>query len=146
MAEKAEWLNDEDFMRRYAAAVESGRKSEEREQRAKSARYDASTGRVVLELKHGCFFEFPARYVQGLSEATDEQLAQVRLLGSRGYTLEWEELDVHLAVPGIISGIFGSKAWMAELGRAGGRAKTPAKAAAARANGAKGGRPRKNAA
>ena len=39
--------------------------------------------------------------------------------------------------------LFGTKAWMSELARRGGRITSPAKAAAARANGAKGGRPRK---
>jgi len=51
---------------------------------------------------------------------------------------------VDLCVPALVSGIFGTRAWMTrELARAAGRTKSPAKAAAARSNGAKGGRPRK---
>ena len=42
----------------------------------------------------------------------------------------------------LMAGIFGTKAYMTRLA---GQAKSPAKAAAARANGAKGGRPRKAA-
>jgi hypothetical protein len=42
-----------------------------------------------------------------------------------------------------MSGVFGSRQWMSELARRAGRATSPAKAAAARANGAKGGPPRK---
>ena len=42
-----------------------------------------------------------------------------------------------------MNGIFGTKAWMNELARRAGSVTSPAKAAAARANGAKGGRPRK---
>ena len=41
------------------------------------------------------------------------------------------------------SGLFGTRRWMAEIGRRGGKRRTKAKALAARANGAKGGRPRR---
>jgi len=59
-----------------------------------------------------------------------------------GYGLHREALDVDLSIPGLLAGLFGTKAYMA---RHAGRATSPAKAAAARANGAKGGRPRKSA-
>jgi hypothetical protein len=53
---------------------------------------------------------------------------------------------VDLFVPALVAGRFGSRAWMVrELARHAGQAKSPAKAAAAKANGAKGGRPRKSA-
>lgn len=42
-----------------------------------------------------------------------------------------------------MKGALGTKQWMAEIGAAGGRAASPAKAAAARANGALGGRPKR---
>lgn len=60
----------------------------------------------------------------------------------KGYGLHWEELDVDLSLPGLMAGIFGTRTWMA---RRAGQATSAAKAAAARANGAKGGRPRKAA-
>jgi hypothetical protein len=47
------------------------------------------------------------------------------------------------SVTELLAGVLGTKAWMAELGRAGGRVKSAAKSRAARRNGAKGGRPRK---
>ena len=123
------------------AALERGRIASQTEPRASSARYDAATGRVIVELTNGCVFAFPPRLAQGLSEATDQQLAVVELLG-RGYGLHWEDLDVDLSVPGLMAGLFGTRAYMA---RRAGRATSPAKAEAARANGAKGGRPRKRA-
>ncbi|HWW26600.1 MAG TPA: DUF2442 domain-containing protein [Caulobacter sp.] len=109
------------------------------EPRATSARYDQSTGRIVVELTNGSAFAFPARLGQGLENATDEQLAEVAVRSS-GYGLHWATLDVDLSIPGLAAGIFGTKAHMARLA---GRSWSPAKAAAARANGAKGGRPRK---
>ena len=44
---------------------------------------------------------------------------------------------------GLLNGILGTKALMSELARRAGSVTSPAKAAAARVNGAKGGRPRK---
>ncbi|MBN9305945.1 MAG: DUF2442 domain-containing protein [Devosia sp.] len=126
----------------YDAAIERGRIAELTEPRAKSAHYDRKSGRVVIDLKNGSTFAFPARLAQGLADATDEQLADIEVLGT-GFGLHWEALDVDFTVPGLLAGIFGTRKYMARLA---GRATSPAKAAAARANGAKGGRPRKAAA
>lgn len=123
------------------AALARGKAVQASEPRAASARYDAAFGRIVVELGNGCTFAFPPRLAQGLEEATDEQLATVEIIGA-GYGLHWEALDVDLSVPGLLAGIFGTRAYMA---RRAGQATSPAKAAAARANGAKGGRPRKSA-
>ena len=122
------------------AAAERGRIARLTDPRAANARYDRDAGRVIVELINGCVFAFPPRLAQGLEVATDDQLAAVEILGS-GYGLHWEALDVDLSVPGLLAGLFGTRAFMA---RNAGRAKSPAKAAAARRNGAKGGRPRKS--
>jgi hypothetical protein len=84
-------------------------------------------------------FAFLLGLPKGLETATADQLAEVEILGL-GYGLHWEGLDVDLSLPGLMAGILGTKAYMA---RRAGQASSPAKAAAARANGAKGGRPRK---
>ena len=123
------------------AALERGRIARAIEPRAARARYDRKLGRIVVDLTNGCVFAFPPRMAQGLGKATDNQLAEVEILG-RGYGLHWESLDVDLSIPGLLAGIFGTRSYMARLA---GRTKSPAKAAASRANGAKGGRPRKTA-
>ena len=111
------------------------------EPRAKRVRYNRKTGRVVVELTNKCSFAFPARRAQGLEDASDDELADVAILGL-GLGLHWEELDVDLSVPGLLAGLFGTKAWMdRERAARAGSATSPAKAAAARRNGAKGGRP-----
>ncbi len=122
------------------AAAERRRIARLTEPRAANARYDRDAGRVIVELTNGCVFAFPPRLAQGLEVATDDQLASVEILGS-GYGLQWEALDVDLSIPGLLAGLFVTRAFMA---RNAGRAKSPAKAAAARRNGAKGGRPRKS--
>lgn len=95
---------------------------------------------MIVELTNGCTFAFPPRLAQGLEAATEEQLAQVEMLGV-GHGLHREALDADLSIPGLLAGLFGTRAYMA---RHAGQATSPAKAAAARANGAKGGRPRKS--
>jgi hypothetical protein len=123
------------------AAAERGRIARAREPRATAVRYDRQLGRVIVDLTNGCTFAFPPRLAQGLETANEAELAEVELLGA-GYGLHWETLDVDLSIPGLLAGVFGTQAYMA---RRAGLAKSPAKAAAARANGAKGGRPRKAA-
>jgi len=131
------------------AALKRGREADRVEPRALSARYDAESGRVVMELANGCAFAFPAELGQGLRGASAERLAAVEVVAG-GRALRWDALDVDLGVAPLVSGIFGTAAWMRELrremARAGGRVSTDAKARAARENGRKGGRPRKTAA
>ena len=125
--------------REIAAAEERGRIMMETQPRAASARYDPKSERIIVDLTNGATFAFPPRLVQGLENATAEQLAEIEVLGM-GFGLHWETLDVDFSVAGLVNGIFGTAKWMAARA---GRAISPAKAAAARANGAKGGRPRK---
>ena len=121
------------------AALDRGRIAQQTEPRATSARYDTKNGRIIVDLTNGCTFAFPPHMAQGLETATDDDLASVEILGA-GYGLHWEALDTDFTVGGLLVGVFGTKAYMA---RRAGQATSPAKAAAARANGAKGGRPRK---
>jgi hypothetical protein len=123
------------------AASQRGFAARLSEPRADSARYDRSLGKIVIELTNGCTFSFPPRLAQGLESATDDQLVGIEILGS-GFGLHWEALDADLSVPGLLAGVLGTQAYMA---RRAGQATSAAKAAAARVNGAKGGRPRKAA-
>lgn len=110
-----------------------------------SARYDRRRGRVIVAIHTGVEMTFPTRLVEGLANAPDDKLADIEI-SPAGLGLHWPQLDADLYVPALLQGVFGSKRWMAsQLGAQGGRARTPAKAAAARANGSKGGRPRKTA-
>lgn len=121
------------------AANERGRIAQQTEPRAVSARYDARSKRIVVELTSGATFAFPPALVEGLSDATPGELADIEV-SPIGYGLHWRRLDEDYSVPGLMNGVFGTAKWMAARA---GRATSPAKAAAARANGRKGGRPRK---
>jgi hypothetical protein len=127
---------------RIREANERGRTAREMQPHARTARYDAKADRVIVELTNGATFAFPPRLVEGLHDASPAEIGKVELIG-RGFGLHWEELDLDYTVPGLVSGIFGTTKGMAAHA---GRARSPAKAAAARANGAKGGRPKKPAA
>ena len=75
--------------------------------------------------------------------ASDDALAGV-VVDGHGFDLHLPALDADLHVPALVAGVLGTRAWMTrELARVAGRATSPAKAAASRSNGAKGGRPRK---
>ena len=121
------------------AALNRGARSRALEPRAAAARYDRLNDRVIVDLTNGCAFVFPPRLAQGLEDASPGQLEKIDILGA-GYGLHWEALDVDLSVAGLLAGVFGTKAYLASRA---GATRSPAKAAAARVNGAKGGRPRK---
>jgi hypothetical protein len=100
---------------------------------------------LIVGLSNSRRLVLPIEDVQGLGNATHEQIQNYELLG-RGTGISFPELDVDLYVPALIEGIYGNRRWMAQLGKKGGSAKTEAKRLAAKANGAKGGRPARAAA
>ncbi len=111
--------------------------------RAAAARYDRRGARVVLSLDNGVELAFPPELAEGLDNASATDLSVIEI-SPTGLGLHWPKLDADLWLPALLNGVFGSPRWMAGLmGRKGGRARTDAKVAAARANGKRGGRPRK---
>ena len=97
---------------------------------------------LVLHLNDGHRHLIPVEDVQGLQSATKEEIGEVEILG-RGTGLHWPALDLDLYVPNLLKNIYGTRRWMAEMGARGGSVKSVAKRKASRANGLKGGRPRK---
>lgn len=110
---------------------------------AVTARYDRRVGRVVIGLSSGLEIAFKPHDAQGLQDARPAQLADIEISPS-GLGLHFPQLDADLYLPALLQGFLGSRSWMAQaMGKAGGLAATEQKAAAARANGRLGGRPRK---
>ena len=60
---------------------------------------------IYLELADQRIFGFPANRFSRLKDASDEQLAAVRI-EVNGYALRWDELDEDLTVPGVVAGRF----------------------------------------
>jgi hypothetical protein len=130
----------------YEAAVERARVRAETEPHATAARYDKRLRMVMVALHTGLTVAFRPVDVQGLETATVADLSVIEISPS-GFGLHFPAIDADIWLPGLLAGHFGSKNWMAaRLGKAGGAVRSPAKTAACRANGAKGGRPRKRAA
>jgi hypothetical protein len=135
------WIEDE-LRINFTKASRTGEAALALEPRAVKARYDARKARLVVELANGVILLLPPALLQGLERATSHELAAVEL-SPLGTGLHWEALDVDLSVAGLAAGVFGSRAWMSELARRAGSVKSRRKAASSRANGLKGGRPRK---
>ena len=112
---------------------------------AVAADYDARQRRLVVELSNGVTVMVPVHLLEGLADAQDSDLTEIEITPA-GLGLHWPKLDADVYVPALMQGVFGTKRWMAaQLGASEGKASTPAKASAARANGSRGGRPRKHA-
>ncbi|HEY1932320.1 MAG TPA: DUF2442 domain-containing protein [Acetobacteraceae bacterium] len=108
------------------------------EPRAVAAHYDSATGRIVLDLINGCTYTFPSRLVHDLQDASAKGLTRVEVDG-RVFNLHWPSLDVDLYVPGLVAGIFGTRAWMAQ----GPKRSAPKASGAAAARGTRAGRSRR---
>lgn len=107
--------------------------------------YDRVGDTIVVEMNNGAALVVPRRLMQGLTNAIPEQLERAQLCGD-GTFIDFDELDTQFTVMSLLMGIYGGKKWMSEVASRAGATRSPAKAAAARANGRKGGRPRKSAA
>ncbi len=107
--------------------------------------YERTPDLLTLYLDDGVRVSIPRVNLQGLQHAKPAQISKIEILG-RGTGLHWPLLDVDHYVPGLLNYVFGTSRWMAELGHRGGSVTSVAKAAAARANGRKGGRPKQHVA
>ena len=112
--------------------------------RAVSARYDRRMGRVVIRLSTNLDIAFSPLDAEELEHATPSELNAIEISPS-GFGIHFPKLDADLYLPALLEGILGSRKWMASrLGAQGGQSKSDAKAAAAKRNGRKGGRPKKS--
>jgi hypothetical protein len=135
-----EWIKKE-LRANFSKASRAGRQAAKAEPRAASATYRARDEALHVALTNGAKFTIPVKLIPELQKAPVRDIRKVEVLG-RGGGLHWETLDVDISVPGLVASVFEGPTWLAELGRVGGQRSSAAKAAAARKNGRKGGRPR----
>jgi hypothetical protein len=110
---------------------------------ATAVRYDRRIGRIVIHLSSGIEVAFRPHDAQGLERSKPDDLTEIEISPS-GLGIHFPRLDADLYLPALLEGFLGSRQWMAaEMGKSGGKATTEAKAAAARENGRRGGRPKK---
>ena len=123
------------------AAIKRQPEIDATEPRANKVLFD--DGRFTLHFTNGASFSFLARSVEAIATLPDSILATVELTPS-GKGLRWDEPDIDLSIQGLLLGIFGSNMWMKEIAAKGGSSTSEKKKAASRANGLKGGRPKKS--
>ena len=99
---------------------------------AVSARYDRRGGRVMITLNNGAVVGFPLASLPGLEHAAPDDLRSMVVEGG-GYGLRVACLDTDISVPQLLADQLGSTVMKRAVVRA----------AASRANGKLGGRPRK---
>lgn len=109
-------MSDEEFERQFAEATKRGEEALRTEPQAKSAIYDRTSNRLVIEMKNGTTLIVPCKVMQGLRDADPELIAEVELM-PRGAALHWERLDQDFSVAGLLAGRFGTKRWMEQLQR-----------------------------
>lgn len=113
---------------------------------ATGVRYRRASRKIEVEYANGVTIGVPVAIIQELhlaGQVSQAALADVQIWAG-GRSIYFPRIDVSIWTPALLRGIFGTKAWMHELARGMASLTSPAKAAAARENGKKGGRPRKS--
>jgi hypothetical protein len=106
------------------------------------ARYDAAEQALVLQFRGGASMTIPRQTLPDLDRLPAASLAAI-IVSPAGDTLSWPALGIDVYVPGLVERAFGTRLFAAATGQRGGRTRSKAKAAAAKASGSKGGRPPK---
>lgn len=122
-------------------ATKRGKQEATKKLDAVDVRYDKYSKRVVIELENDATLLVPVNLIQGLQGVSDKDLSNVESLGDGIF---WPKPNVSIGIAGLLAGVFGNQAWMAEIGRIGGSKTSKTKKASSRANGKLGGRPRKS--
>jgi hypothetical protein len=136
-------LSDAEVLRQIPGARRRAQQSLVSEPHAKQVRFNGTRRAVYVLLTNGAAFEVPIELIPSLRTAGDTELADVRV-GPAGVGIHWERLDTDLSVARLASAALGPAVLLRAAGSAGGASRTRAKTRAARANGLKGGRPRKS--
>ena len=107
-----------------------------------NARYEPASDAIRLTFRSGGSMMIPRRLITALARQPLSALRSISV-SPAGDAVSWRALDVDVFVPGLVERAFGTRLFAAATGQRGGVRRTKAKAAAAKLNGARGGRPRR---
>lgn len=125
-------------------AVEAGRERRAQERRAASVRYDHQRDAIWIELTDGAGLRLPRAMLEEFRDVPPGDMAGLRV-SPAGYAIKLDLHDIGVSVHGLVAALATPGDMAASLGRIGGAATSERKRETARANGTKGGRPRKAA-
>lgn len=124
-------------------AVAAGRRRRAVERRAASVRYDADRDAIEIELTDGAAVRLPRAMVEEFRDVSPADMTAV-LVSPGGYGIKLDKHDINIGVHGLIGVLATAGDMGASRGKLGGAVRSKVKSISARANGAKGGRPRKH--
>ena len=127
------------------SAIKAGRRRRDHERRAASVRYDMKQDAIRIDLTDGVVVSLPRKLVEEFRSIPAEDMKELRI-SPVGYGIRLDTHDINISVHGLIAALVRPADMAASLGRLGGAARSDKKIESARANGAKGGRPRKKSA
>ena len=137
-------LTEAQIRAQIPAARRRAREALKTEPHAKRAWYDPRDRALHISLINGAGIVVPVAMIKAFQNVPDRQLAEVEV-DYAGVGLHWEQLDADLSILGLARLALGSQTLLRAAGSAGGASRSVAKAKAARRNGLKGGRPRRQA-
>lgn len=136
-------LTDEEILAQIPGARARAARSLRTQPRAEKVTFPPGTHSIEVRLINGVVLRIPLALIAPLQHATPAELRQVEM-DRFGLTLHWECLDADLTIGQLAILALGRGTVMRASAAAAGAVTSPAKAAAARRNGQKGGRPRKS--
>jgi Protein of unknown function (DUF2442) len=130
----------------YTAALAAGQAKAETEVRARSVRYVPDRNAIEIVTTRNAGFLIPRQWIGALQDVPTGELAKLEIWPD-GSAIALEDRDIHISVHGLMTAMLPAmlppRAIAAIFASRGGKAASDAKRSSARANGRKGGRPRK---
>jgi hypothetical protein len=130
----------------YAAALATGRIEAETEIRAQAVRYVPERDAIEIVTSRNAGFLIPRQWIGALQDVPTDELSKLEVWPD-GSAIELEDRDIQIGVHGLLTAILPamlpSQSVAAVFASRGGQATSRAKRKSSRANGRKGGRPRK---
>ena len=128
------------------AALAAGRAEAEAEIRARTVRYVADRDAIEIVTMRDAGFLIPRGWIAELQDVPLEDLSKLEVWPD-GSAIELDARDIHISVDGLITAtlpaMLSARTLAMLFASRGGKATSDAKRASAKANGLRGGRPRK---